>query len=213
MPGLTTGAAALSSVAARFGFGSAIDFELPTASSQVSGGDGPIDGFADRVELANAAYGQAEVLATPLQMALVAAAIANDGVLMAPDPGRPAGVGVGGRGARGAARDRTGVDASDTATILRDAMVQAVQGRYADHYAGGAKVADVTTAGKSGTAQLGPGQRAAFLVRGLRAGRATTHRDRCRGRARRQRAAQRAVPLAGRLMTAWLKRFATDPTP
>ena len=56
-----------------------IPFDLPTSPSQVTGGDGPLDGFRDRVELANAAYGQAEVLVTPLQMALVAATIANDG--------------------------------------------------------------------------------------------------------------------------------------
>ena len=41
-------------------------------------------GFADDVELANAAYGQAETFVTPLQMALVAATVANDGVLMQP---------------------------------------------------------------------------------------------------------------------------------
>ena len=52
--------------------------------SQVTGGGGPYDGFRDRVELANAAYGQAEVLVTPLQMALVAATIANHGVVMQP---------------------------------------------------------------------------------------------------------------------------------
>ena len=36
-------------------------------------------GFSDDVELANAAYGQGETLATPLQMALVAATVANAG--------------------------------------------------------------------------------------------------------------------------------------
>ena len=36
-------------------------------------------GFADDVELANAAYGQAKTLVTPLQMALVAATVANGG--------------------------------------------------------------------------------------------------------------------------------------
>jgi peptidoglycan glycosyltransferase len=45
---------------------------------------GPFGGFRDQVELANAAYGQAEVLVTPLQMALVAATVANDGLLMKP---------------------------------------------------------------------------------------------------------------------------------
>ena len=53
--------------------------------SQLTNGGGPLPGgFADDVELANAAYGQGEVLATPLQMALVAATVANDGELMEP---------------------------------------------------------------------------------------------------------------------------------
>ena len=58
---------------------------MPTASSQVTNGGGSFGGgFADDVELANAAYGQGETLATPLQMALVAATVANRGTLMRP---------------------------------------------------------------------------------------------------------------------------------
>jgi len=209
--GLATGAAALSSVAARFGFGSAIRFDLPTASSQLNGGDGPLDGFADRVELANAAYGQAEVLTTPLQLALVAATIANGGVMMQPtlvdrlvaQDGNEVGIEPHAIGA---------VLSPATANTVRDAMVQAVQGRYAARYAGGAKVPGVLTAGKSGTAQLGPGQaphswfvgfapadapRIAIVVVVENAGSGS----------------ERAVPLGGRLMTAWLKRFAADAAP
>ena len=67
------------------GFDAPLPFELPTAVSQVKDGDGSAPGgFADDVELANAAYGQAETFVTPLQMALVAATVANDGVLMKP---------------------------------------------------------------------------------------------------------------------------------
>src|SRR6185369_9462471 len=56
---------------------------LPTAASQVTNGDGSRPGgFTDDVELANAAYGQAETFVTPLQMALVAATVANDGELI-----------------------------------------------------------------------------------------------------------------------------------
>ena len=62
------------------GFGAPIPFDLPTAASQVTNGGGPLrGGFTDDVELANAAYGQAEILVTPLQMALVAATVANGG--------------------------------------------------------------------------------------------------------------------------------------
>ena len=70
--------------ASRLGFGQRIPFELPTSPSQVTGGDGPLNGFRDFVEVANAAYGQGEVLVTPLQMALVASTVANDGLLMRP---------------------------------------------------------------------------------------------------------------------------------
>ena len=82
--GLDIGAQNLVDWAARLGFGERIPFELPTSPSQVNGGDGALDGFGDRVELANAAYGQSEVLVTPLQMAIVASTIANDGLLMRP---------------------------------------------------------------------------------------------------------------------------------
>ena len=69
----------------RLGFGAPIPFDLPTAASQVTNGRGDDPGgFVDDVELANAAYGQGETFVTPLQMALVAATVANDGVLMKP---------------------------------------------------------------------------------------------------------------------------------
>ncbi|HEY7599412.1 MAG TPA: penicillin-binding transpeptidase domain-containing protein, partial [Candidatus Limnocylindrales bacterium] len=82
--GLDIGADELLETARRLGFGEQVPFDLPTAVSQVNGGDGPLAGFADLVELANAAYGQGEVLVTPLQMALVACTIANDGRPMRP---------------------------------------------------------------------------------------------------------------------------------
>ena len=51
----------------------------------MTNGDGSQPGgFTDDVELANAAYGQAETFVTPLQMALVASTVANDGELMKP---------------------------------------------------------------------------------------------------------------------------------
>ncbi len=59
--GLKTGGQALVDYAAKMGFGAPIPFDLPTAVSQVTNGDGSKPGgFSDDVELANAAYGQAE---------------------------------------------------------------------------------------------------------------------------------------------------------
>ena len=45
-----------------------------------------------------------------------------------------------------------------TAAEIRDAMVRAVNGPFSAGYAGGAAVPGVTTAGKSGTAELGTGR-------------------------------------------------------
>jgi penicillin-binding protein A len=200
--GLDIGAQNMVDWAARLGFGQRLPFELPTSPSQVNSGSGPLDGFLDRVELANAAYGQSDVLVTPLQMALVASTIANDGLLMKPklvdyleasdgtvtqlDP-----------------QAWTQVCDPSVAGIIADAMQQAVEGRYGKVFAGAAKVPGVPTAGKSGTAQLGgdaaphswfigyapadaPRIAIAVIVEGGGAG------------------AQRAVPMAGQLMSRYL---------
>lgn len=155
LTGLRTGGAALDEYASRLGFGAPLPFDLPTAASQITNGGGPLPGgFKDDVELANAAYGQAEVLATPLQMALVAATIAGDGVeprprlvtAMTSQDGTvhrlpvPAGHRV--------------LDATDARTI-RDAMTLAVEGQLGRLFTTGAAVPGIQTAGKSGTAQLG----------------------------------------------------------
>ena len=78
--GLNVGGDPFLAWGARLGFGAPIPFDVPTATSTLDGGDG----FVDDVELANAAYGQGQAEATPLQMALVAAAIAERGSLMTP---------------------------------------------------------------------------------------------------------------------------------
>jgi peptidoglycan glycosyltransferase len=154
LTGLETGGRDLIRYADRMGFDAALPFELPTAVSQVTSGDGSAPGgFADDVELANAAYGQAETFVTPLQMALVAATIANDGVLMQP---RLVTTMTGKDRSRtfGPERMAQVIDASDARDVNR-AMVAAVEGDLGRHFTSGAKVRGVTTAGKSGTAELG----------------------------------------------------------
>jgi peptidoglycan glycosyltransferase len=200
--GLDTGADNLTAWAERLGFGQRLPFDLPTSPSQVTGGGGSLAGFRDRVELANAAYGQAEVLVTPLQMALVASAIANDGLLMRPKlvdqlVAADGTVSVLDPSAVGQ------VASAGTAQVIGDAMQLAVEGPYGREFAGAAKVPGVPTAGKSGTAQLGgdadphswfigyapadePQIAIAVIVEGGGAG------------------AQRAVPMGGELMGAYL---------
>ena len=93
-----------------------------------------------------------------------------------------------------------------TARILGDAMVRAVEGPYADALAGGAKVPGVTTAGKSGSAELDDAPPHSWF-----AGFAPAEAPRIvvvvvveNGGA----GSRRAVPMGGRLMAAYLQRFA-----
>lgn len=200
--GLDTGAANLIAWSERVGFGERIPFDLPTSPSQVTGGDGPLSGFRDRVELANAAYGQGEILVTPLQMALVASAVANDGLLM-----RPKLVDY----LETADGTVTRLDpqawgqsvSSGTAQVIGDAMQLAVEGPFGRQFAGAAKVPGIPTAGKSGTAEVGDDE----LPHSWFIGFAPADEPQIaiaviveRGGA----GAQRAVPMAGDLMTRYL---------
>ncbi|HJW23246.1 MAG TPA: penicillin-binding protein 2 [Candidatus Limnocylindrales bacterium] len=156
LTGLRTGGRQLLATAASLGFGAQLPFDLSTSSSQVTGGGGSFQGgFADEVELANAAYGQAETLVTPLQMALVAATVANDGVLMTPH------LVLSASGAAGtttiAPEVLRRVVSASVAGEIRDAMVLAVNGPIGRLFTAGAQVPGVQVAGKSGTAELDPG--------------------------------------------------------
>ena len=156
--GVRTGGDALASWATRMGFGSQLPFDLPTAVSQVTNGNGnEPGGFGDRVELANAAYGQGQTLVTPLQMALVASTIANHGVLMRPH----------------LVMQATGKSSQTTinpevqqqvvqpgiASEIAAAMERAVNGDLGRVYTAGAALRNLDVAGKSGTAELDPGTR------------------------------------------------------
>jgi peptidoglycan glycosyltransferase len=128
-----------------------------TLPSQVTNGDGALGGgFSDRVELANAAYGQAETLVTPLQMALVSATVANDGVLMRPH------LVLESTGKSGVTTINPSVlqqvVAPGVAREISAAMRQAVAGQIGQVFTAGANVRGLAVAGKSGTAELEGGQ-------------------------------------------------------
>jgi peptidoglycan glycosyltransferase len=205
LAGLQTGGDNLSEYAGRMGFGDPLPFDLPTKSSQVTNGDGSgPGGFADDTELANASYGQAQTLVTPLQLALVAATVANDGELMKPHLVTAM---TGKQGTRTIGPERLDqVLSPDEAAAIKAAMVQAVEGDVGRQFTSGAKVDGVTTAGKSGTAELGgegaphswfigfaPAENptiaiAVLVERGGRGG-------------------ERAAPLAGSLMSTYFDMF------
>ncbi|MEO5941084.1 MAG: penicillin-binding transpeptidase domain-containing protein [Candidatus Limnocylindrales bacterium] len=205
LAGLRTGGDNLASFAARMGFGKALDFDLPTATSQVTTGDGSEPGgFSDETELANASYGQAETLVTPLQMALVAATVANGGTLMKPHLV----IATAGRdGTRTISPEQLGVVIGNgEAAAISAAMRRAVESTIGRQFTSGAKVPGIPTAGKSGTAELGGSgaphswfigfapadhPRVAIAVIVERGG----------------RGGERAAPLAGDLLELYFKMF------
>lgn len=134
--------------ASKFGFGRSLDFALDTAPTHVV----PEDAERSKVLLATTSFGQGEILVTPLQMALVAATIANDGVMARPRIGLSA-TAEGGqpRGLEGTSSTRV-LDAG-IARQIRDMMVAVV----AKGQAAGvdAKTVGVQVAGKTGTAETG----------------------------------------------------------
>ena len=154
LAGLRTGGAALDATARRLGFYSPIPFDLPTKASQLTNGSGRLPGgFLDNVELANAAYGQAETLVTPLQMAVVAATVANDGVPLQP---RLVQSFTGSSGTTKTSVHELGrvISISDD-EIVKAAMERAVEGDLGREFTSGAALNGIPTAGKTGTAQLG----------------------------------------------------------
>jgi peptidoglycan glycosyltransferase len=93
---------------------------------------------SDRYGLAQAAIGQGAVLATPAQMALIAAAVANGGVAMQPRL-------IAGEPPRALARFMTGASAARLASMMR-AVVRTGTGKVIDTPA-------LAIAGKTGTAE------------------------------------------------------------
>jgi peptidoglycan glycosyltransferase len=117
----------------------------------VPGGPEPVYVVEDTPRLAQTAIGQNDVRATPLQMAMVAGAIANDGVVMEPFVMREI-----------REQDSTLLRSASpeqwrravspaTAATMRDAMVNVVENGTASRLA----VDGYTVGGKTGTAELG----------------------------------------------------------
>lgn len=114
----------------------------------------PVYVVEDTPRLAQASIGQNDVAATPLQMAMVAAAIANDGVVMKPHVLREIldSDGVRVRSAPNEPWRRALSPAS--AQLLRDTMQGVVEGGTASSMA----IPGLVVGGKTGTAQLGTDQ-------------------------------------------------------
>lgn len=149
--GLQLGSDTLLDYAERFGFGSSLDFDIPTAETQVVSSR---DELNNRALLADTGFGQGQILATPLQMAVVAATAANDGV--APRPFVVDEV----RDFEGTVLERFGDDGGDRVMSPESAAtVRRLMEASADYgYASGVDIAGATIGGKTGTAEVGEGE-------------------------------------------------------
>jgi peptidoglycan glycosyltransferase len=118
---------------------------------------GPTPGsFANnKPEFALAGIGQGNVATTPLQMALVAAGIANHGVIMRPHFGDIVTDDTGNTVQTIKPKEWKRATSATTADQVRDFMIQVVNGRGGTGTA--ARLPGITVAGKTGTAQTTPG--------------------------------------------------------
>jgi penicillin-binding protein A len=156
--GLIVGGVKLAEYAKRFGIGRVPAVDLPAAKGQLSN-----SGTLDRPTLvADTSYGQGELLTSPLQMAMVAATVANHGVQVQPhyvteirDPNGGILRVIGGGTADQVIR-------ADTAAKLTAYLVAAVEAPGA--FAFGAKIPGVHVAGKTGTAETPSGSPHGWFV-------------------------------------------------
>lgn len=153
--GTQVGWLALREVAHRWGFGSSPEFALEAAPSQLVGPESDLSA----VLLAVTAFGQGELLVTPLQMALVAATVANGGEMPTPRIGLEA---LDGSDSAG------GVDNSGGRRVVSEQVANQLASMMADvvafGQAAGVNIPGVSVAGKTGTAETGSGTSHAWFI-------------------------------------------------
>jgi peptidoglycan glycosyltransferase len=155
--GLELGKKLLTEYAHRFGLDHPLPFDLPVATSRLSNDDNFLD---TDPAVADTAFGQGQLQVTPLEMALVAASIANGGKMMAPylvdrvtSPG-------------GDTLDRHKADvlrqpvSNKTADQVKAMMINAVENGYVN----GAHIDGFTVGGKTGTAETGNEEPHAWFI-------------------------------------------------
>lgn len=135
----------LLTMAHAYGFGSSIPFTLQTARTQIHD-----PGSAEsKTLLASTGFGQGQILATPLQMAVIAETIANGGVMESPHIGLAA---LDGSRVAQNLDDHSSrrIISAQVANDIKAMMVEVVKQGQAD-----VGVTGIEVAGKTGTAETG----------------------------------------------------------
>ena len=142
--GIKLGQSAIADQAGAFGFGKPLSIPLKVTPSTYPSG-------LDDAQLAQTAFGQYEDRATPMQMAMVSAAIGNGGTLMKPDLVQKVLSPTLQTIDQPAPRSLGNPVSADTAAAVTQMMVSSV----ATGAATNARIGGVDVAGKTGTAQNG----------------------------------------------------------
>ena len=153
--GVKLGWTGLTDIARRYGFDSQPDFTLETAASQIHAPGSQ----ATTTLLASTAFGQGELLATPMQMAIVAATIANGGSLARPHLTLEEESNGTSLGALEAPTSRR-IISEQLAKTMNEFMVSVV----ANGQANGVSIPGVAVGGKTGTAEAGDGTSHAWFI-------------------------------------------------
>jgi peptidoglycan glycosyltransferase len=144
---LQIGAGVFSEYSHRFGLGESIPFDVDLAASSITD---PGSSLSD-VLLASSGFGQGQLAVTPLEMAMVAATVANNGVEPAPyivsQVRDPSGATV----KQHELQNRGSVMRPETAALMRRFMTMAVSEGFGQE----AGLLGLDVAGKTGTAETG----------------------------------------------------------
>ncbi len=141
--GAEVGFQKLQSTAEDFGFNKQPDYDFSVTKSIF-----PTKSDGDAVNAA-LAMGQGETLATPLMMALVGCAVANDGVIMEPYIVERAVNGSGANVLVNKPKKQVAAITSENAQYIKDMMVETVKSGTGT----AAQIGGITVAGKTGTAE------------------------------------------------------------
>lgn len=145
----------LGSTADKFMFNRKIDFDLSTKTSQF-----PYKGNLEKTEISASAIGQGKVLVTPLNMAMVASSIANDGVMVKPILVKEI-LNKDGKVLRNIKTENLStVTDSITAYEIKEMMNQVV----ASGTGSNARIKNVMVAGKTGTAENTSGKSHSWFI-------------------------------------------------
>lgn len=141
--------------ARRFGIGERIPFLLPVSAGRVAR-----DSLLSPTQLATTAFGQGDLQVSPLQLALVAATLANDGQSVTPYLVAEVRDRTGQILLRGSQPSPRPVVSASTARAVTSMMVLSVDTAYARP----ARIPGVRVAGKTGTAEAGGGASHSWFV-------------------------------------------------